>query len=183
MKIPKPRLYIVFSVISILIVFTWMNLSDSSERAQYFDIADKKIDQYNVKKKDYVVVIDYRKNIFSNRLYLLDMINRKVILHCMVTHAYNSGFFYATDFSNRPNSEKSSTGAFLSKHSRPGKYGYSMVISGLDKGKNDNAENRAIIFHATPAFPWSLGCFATLKSNNKTIIDFMKNGRLIYVIE
>lgn len=183
MKIKKPRLYIVFSVISILIVFTWMNLSHSNDTVQYFNIADKKIDQYNVKRNDYVVVIDYRKNIFSKRLYLLDMVNRKVMLHCMVTHAYNSGFFFATDFSNRPNSEKSSTGAFLSKHSRPGKYGYSMVISGLEKGKNDNAENRAIIFHATRAFPWSLGCFATLKSNNKKIIDIMNNGRLIYVIE
>jgi hypothetical protein len=182
MKLRKTTLYITFSVISILIFFLWMNLSDFSERAQYFDIADRKIDQYNIKKKDYVVVIDYRKNIFSKRLYLLDMVNRKVILHCMVTHAYNSGIFYATNFSNQPNSEKSSVGAFISKYSRPGKYGYSMVISGLDKGKNDNAENRAIIFHETP-FPWSLGCFATLKSNNKTIIDIMKNGRFIYVID
>ena len=147
----------------------------------YFKIAKSKLQQFNPKHKDYVVIIDYRKNIFSERLYLLDTKNEKIILNCRVSHAWASGFFYPKYTSNVSGSEKSSVGAFITKNSRPGQYGYSMVIKGVENGKNNNVEKRVIIFHPTRN-PWSKGCFATSKENNKVIIDHMKNGRLVYVI-
>ncbi len=153
-----------------------------SNQSNYFTIAEEKLKIYNPPKKDFVVIVDFRKNTFSKRLYLLDMTKRKVILNCQVTHAKASGLLYAKSYSNTPGTEKSSYGAFLSKYSRPGRYGYSMVISGLDKGINDNVEKRVMIFHPTRV-PWSKGCFATSKENNKIIIDHIKNGRLIYVIK
>jgi hypothetical protein len=171
-----------FKLISVLLLSLTTFLfvpSDSSEN--YFEIAEEKLKVYNPKNKDYVVIIDYTKSLLSERLYLLDMKNKKVILNCRVTHARASGLLYATKFSNVSGSEKSCTGAFISKYSRPGRYGYSMVISGLDEGKNHNVESRVIIFHPTTV-PWSKGCFATTKENNKIIIDHIKDGRLIYVI-
>jgi hypothetical protein len=173
------RLITISLIVFFSLGFTINLLSDFDE---YFDIANEKLKKYKIKNKDYVVIIDYRKNLFRDRLYLLDMNNKKVILNCKVSHALNTGIIFPTDFSNIPNTNKSSVGAFISKNSRLGRYGYSMVISGLDKGINNNVEKRAIIFHPTPAIPWSFGCFATMDSNNKIIIDHMKNGRLIYVI-
>ncbi len=177
MKFKKSTLFI-FS----LIVLFGCVLNNFKNTDEYFDIANQKLKHYNIKKRDYVVIIDYRKNLTSNRLYLLDMVNHKVILNCRVTHAFNSGFLYANEYSNIHNTKKSSFGGYISKHPKQGKYGYSMVISGLDKGINSNAEKRAIIFHPTK-YPWSYGCFATSESNNKLIINHIKNGHLIYVIK
>lgn len=165
--------------LSILVLGFYIKNDDPSE---YFNIANEKLKIHNPSKKDYVVVIDFRKHLLSNRLYLLDMRNKEVILNCRVTHAKKSGNIFATEFSNEPQSEKSSYGTFITKYSRPGRYGYSMVISGLDKGINDNVEKRVVIFHPTRVL-WSKGCFATSESNNKIIIDHMKNGRLIHVIK
>jgi len=162
-------------------VFLGMFYYNSQNTNYYFKLANVKLDEYKIKKKDFVVIIDYRKNILSKRLYLLDIKNNEVILSCRVSHAKKSGLFYAKKFSNEPNSEKSSVGAFITKYSRPGKNGYSMVISGLDRDNNDNVEKRVIIFHPT-RIPWSKGCFATYKTNNKIIIDHIKDGRLVYVI-
>jgi hypothetical protein len=167
-----------------LLSFIWaLNLffQPSNYEETYFDIAKSKLEIYNPPNKDYVVIIDYRQDVYSKRLYLLDMVNQEVILNSTVTHARKSGLLCAEDFSNVVGSNKSSAGGFITKHSRQGNYGYSMVIAGLDKDENDNVEKRYIIFHPTTSL-WSKGCFATSRTNNKTIIDYMKGGRLIYVI-
>lgn len=168
-------------IIVVFLSITTFYLSTDKADSYYFDIAYSKIKQFNPQNKDYVVIIDFRKNVFSERLYLLDLQNKKIILDCRVSHAWSSGFFYPNEISNVPGSEKSSVGAFLTLNSRQGRYGYSMVIRGLEKGKNNNVERRVIIFHPT-RIPWSKGCFATSRKNNEIIINYMKNGRLIYVI-
>jgi len=173
-------------IIKILLGFTILTsfclVPNTRVDEEYFSIAKEKLKLYNPPKKEYVVIIDYRKNILSKRLYLLDMVNNKILLTCRVSHAKKSGLFYAKNFSNTPQSKKSCTGAFLTKNTRPGRYGYSMVIKGLDKNINNNVEKRVIIVHPTTAL-WSEGCFATTSYNNKTIIDYTKNGSLIYVIK
>lgn len=172
-----------FKTITIFLLSTLvLFLYPKTNTENYFDVAEKKLSEYNFIKKDYVVVIDYTKHIFQKRLYLLDMKNKTVILNCRVAHAYESGLLYAKDFSNKVSSEKSSTGTFITRNSRPGKYGYSMVIDGLEKGINDNVKKRAVIFHPTTV-TYSKGCFATSKDDNKIIIDHIKDGRLVYVIK
>ena len=116
---------------------------------EYFDLANQKIQKYNPPRKDYVIIVDYRKNLLSKRLFVLDMKSNKVVVESRVTHAYNSGKLYATDFSNTPNSKKSCVGALLTQNPRMGRYGYSMVVKGLDQGINDNIKKRVIIFHPT----------------------------------
>jgi hypothetical protein len=58
------------------------------------------------------------------------------------------------------------------------------VINGLDYGVNDNAKNRAIIFHSNKLMKtqWSNGCFATDEKINKQIIDLTHNGCLVIVL-
>ena len=110
------------------------------------------------------------------------MKNEKIVLTSLVSHAYNSGKEYAKDFSNEINSKKTSLGAFVTKNTYYGYYGYSLVISGLDDNLNTNAEKRSIIFHSTKKMtkPWSWGCFSIPDSVNNKIINMIKNGCLVY---
>ena len=149
-----------------------------------FILADQKLQEYNVRKKDYVIIVDYTKSIYSNRLYVLDMKNREVVIESTVSHAFKSGILKPSDYSNVSGTNKSSKGAFLTKGTYHGGFGYSMIIKGLDKGVNDNVESRKIIFHSTEKMmtPWSNGCFATPSDINTKLIDLTKNGTLVYVI-
>ena len=160
-------------------------ISTLQSQGEYFKHAKKNIEKYNPKRTDLVIIVDYRKNMFSERLYILDMKNEKVILSCKVSHAWNSGFLYPNDFSNKPNTDKSSKGNYITRGTKYGKFGYSMIIDGLDNGINDNARRRAIIFHSDTKMKtkWSNGCFATSESNNKKIINLTKNGVLVCVID
>ena len=170
-----------FFLILIFIVFSSSNRPNSSS---YFAYALKQVKKYNPDRKDYVIVIDYRKSIFSKRLYLLDMKKKNIVLSSSVSHAWKSGGLYARKFSNRIGTNTSCMGNFLTGSSRYGKYGYRMAVKGLDRGVNDNALERAIIFHSTRKMKtkWSWGCFATPEKVNKKIINVTKNGVLVCVI-
>jgi hypothetical protein len=139
--------------------------------------------KYKVSNQRYVTIIDYSKPITAQRLFIVDMKSRRVILRLRVSHAYNSGLLYATEFSNVPGSEKSSLGAYITGGTKYGRFGYSMYLKGLDSGVNSNAYMRAIIFHSSKKMKtiWSAGCFATDEATNKKIIDLIKGGSLVYV--
>lgn len=138
---------------------------------------------YAVKSNKYVVLIDYSKSIFSKRLFVVDVKNKKMALTSTVSHAYNSGLQYATKFSNKEGSLMSCMGAFETKSTYYGKFGYSLILKGLDKDINSNAEQRKIIFHSSKKMKtkWSWGCFATPEETNKKLINLIKNGCLVYV--
>jgi hypothetical protein len=146
-------------------------------QTKYFDYAKEKMKKYNPKRKDYVIIVDYTKNILKERLY--------VVLSCRVSHAWNSGVLHPNLYSNQHGSNKTSKGNYITKGTKYGKFGYSMVIEGLDYGINNNARSRAVIFHSDTKMKtkWSNGCFATSESNNKKIIDMTKNGVLVCVID
>jgi hypothetical protein len=152
---------------------------------EYYLVAKKQVAKYNPKRKDYVIIIDYQKNILADRLFVINMKSGEVIISSKVSHAFNSGIMFATDFSNKLGSNKSSKGNYITKGTKYGSFGYSMIISGLDKGINDNAQNRSVIFHPDTKmkYKWSKGCFATPEETNKKIIDLTKNGCLVCVIE
>jgi hypothetical protein len=155
------------------------------QNPDYKVLIDERIKAYNPSRKDYVAVIDYKKGIFSDRLYVINVKTNETIIKSRVSHAWNSGSIYATDFSNIPGSEKSCYGTFITRGTSYGKFGYSMIVDGLDPGVNDKAKSRAIIFHPSDKMktPWSSGCFATPEATNRKIIDRIKNGCLIIVIK
>ena len=138
---------------------------------------------YTVKSNKYVVLIDYSKSIFSKRLFVVDVNNKKMVLTSTVSHAYNSGLQYATKFSNKEGTLMSCIGAFETSSTYYGQFGYSLILKGLDKGINSNAKQRKIIFHSSKKMKtkWSWGCFATPEETNKKLINLIKNGCLVYV--
>ncbi len=148
-------------------------------------LIDERIKSYNPSRKDYVAVVDYKKSIFSERLYVINVKTNETVIKSRVSHAWNSGSIYATSFSNVPGSEKSCYGTFITRGTSSGRFGYSMIIDGLDHGINDNAKSRSIIFHPSDKMktPWSSGCFATPEATNRKIINLIKNGCLVIVIK
>ena len=151
----------------------------------YFDIADKSIKKYNPSRKDYVIIIDYSESIFSERLFVLNMKTNKVVISSTVSHSFKSGMFYVNKYSNQKGSNMTCGGNFVTQGTKYGRFGYSMIIKGLDKGVNDNSKSRAIIFHSNKKMKtkWSNGCFATSENINKEIINLTKNGCLVCVIK
>ena len=134
--------------------------------------------------KDILTVIDFTKPSTEKRLFVIDLKLKKILFISYVAHGRNSGEKYATSFSNREGSFKSSL--------YYGKNGYSLVLDGLERGINDKAKERAIVMHGAPyADPStirscgrlgrSLGCPALPLAVSKKIIDAIKGGTLLYI--
>jgi hypothetical protein len=99
----------------------------------------------------------------------------------LVSHDRNSGEKFATDFSNQPNSHKSSLGFYITKSTYIKNNGYFLRLQGVEKGYNDLAEKRAIVIHGAPYaedpnatrntyLGRSFGCPAVPMSIHKAII-------------
>lgn len=152
------------------------------------NFAKEKQNIYNPPNKKFVVIIDYKKPMLTDRLYLIDMDKKEIVIETQVSHAIKSGNKYATEFSNVVGSEKSCYGGFITAKTYYGIYGYSLIVDGKDKGVNDNARIRKIVFHSTkkmtnPKYPLTYGCFATSEEINIKLINLIKNGCLVYVIK
>jgi hypothetical protein len=172
----KKLLYI---IVPLLLLSCLNNTNDD----KYIDVSKEIVKQYKNSKR-YVIIVDFTKNIFSERLYLVDLKTDKIILRSCVSHGYKSGYLYASKFSNISGSNQSSGGTYMTMYTYNGKWGYSMKIKGLDKGVNNLAFQRKIVIHSTKKMktPWSLGCFATSENINKKLINLTKNGCLLHVI-
>lgn len=143
-------------------------------------------------KKQILTLIDFTKPSSEKRLYVFDMAGQRLLYHSVVSHGRNSGANYATSFSNREGSYKSSLGFYLTESTYQGKNGYSLVLEGLEKGINDCARRRAIVMHgAAYADPSvisrggrlgrSLGCPALPQKLSRPIIDTIKGGSVLYI--
>lgn len=144
------------------------------------------------RKKDVLTLIDFTKPSTEERLFVLDMKNRRILFSSYVSHGRNSGGNYATSFSNKSGSYQSSLGFYLTENTYQGRNGYSLILNGLEKNINDKAKERAIVIHgASYADPSvinssgrlgrSLGCPALPLAVSKTIIDTIKDGSLLYI--
>lgn len=148
--------------------------------------------RFEFKNKRYITIIDYSKPSTAKRLFLINMESGGVE-KMMVSHGRNSGWLYATKFSNEPDSFASSKGFFRTGGKYYGKLGACLQLHGLEKGVNNNALSRGIIMHgahyANPKcigpnrgrLGRSLGCPAIPKEAAEKVIDRIKNGSLLYV--
>lgn len=145
-----------------------------------------------VSNENILTIIDFSLPSNKKRLFVLDMSNSKLLYHTYVSHGRNSGKLYATDFSNAPESYKSSLGFYITKGTYSGKHGYSLKLEGEEKGYNDNASSRAIVMHSADYaaenvvksqgyLGRSLGCPALPPSVYKPIIEQIKNGTCLFL--
>ena len=141
--------------------------------------------------KPIITVIDYTMASTQKRLWVLDIDKKQVLYTSMVAHGKNSGENYTTAFSNKMGSKQTSVGVFLTENTYVGHCGYTLRLQGLEKGFNDKAKDRLIVFHGAPyvnnkiaatygRLGRSWGCPAVEKHLAAPIINTIKGGTLIF---
>jgi hypothetical protein len=95
-------------------LYSTINLQEYGLSEQAFEYALKGY-QHLLKKKligrsDYLTICDFSQSSKQKRLYVVDLINNKLVTNTYVAHGRNSGAEYATKFSNKPSSLQSSLG-------------------------------------------------------------------------
>ncbi len=151
-----------------------------------------KLKQEGKIEKEILTIIDFTLSSTEKRMWVIDMRTNEVIFQTVVSHGRNSGMEYANDFSNRPESYKSSLGFYKTAETYMGKHGLSLRLDGLESGINDNARRRDIVIHgadyanenvadAQGRLGRSLGCPALPLNVSKSIINFIKEESCLFI--
>jgi hypothetical protein len=161
-----------------------------------FDVFNTALKGYSktekTRKKNIITIIDFSKPSTDKRCYIIDMDKKKLLYRCLVAHGRNSGDNYASNFSNEPESLKSSLGFYLTAETYSGKHGYSLRLDGLEKGINDNARSREIVIHGADYVSQnfidmhgrlgrSWGCPALPLEIAGEVIDKISNGTCLFI--
>ena len=152
---------------------------------------EKLVEQGTAQNQQYLTIVDLSQSSRKKRFYLLDMVNQELVMNTFVAHGKNSGIDEAERFSNRPNSEASSLGFYVTKTTYTGKHGLSLKLSGLEEGFNSNAEARGIVVHGAPYVNQSRvnsnymgrsqGCPALPENEYAEVIKLIKDGSVLFV--
>src|SRR5690242_9716099 len=176
-------------------LYSQMNLSAAGlTRNAFFDACkgyEYLLTQNEIQKPGILTICDYSQSSDKKRLYVLDLNSGKILFNTYVSHGRNSGSTYATSFSNKTDSYKSSLGFLITAETYIGDNGYSLRLDGLEKGFNDNVRNRAIVMHgsnyvsgerATDGIMMgrSFGCPAVPAAQVRDIVDCIKGGSCIF---
>lgn len=175
----------------------WISVYDSlglkeqglSERAFYcawFGFQKMKLDN------PILAICDFTQSSRNKRLYVIDLLQKKVLYNTYVAHGRNSGNEFAEHFSNVNSSYQSSLGFYKTLGTYQGKHGLSLRLEGLEKGINDRALERAIVMHGadyvsedfiknTGRLGRSLGCPAVSVSDSKKLINMLYNGAGLFI--
>lgn len=141
---------------------------------------------------DIVSIIDFSLPSTKKRLFVIDLKNGKVLFNTLVSHGRNSGTDMATNFSNAPESFKSSLGFYVTGQTYRGEHGYSLRLEGAEEGINDNAMSRGIVMHSAAYVTEklaklqgyigrSLGCPAVPEKLHRKIIEQIRNGTCLFL--
>jgi hypothetical protein len=145
-----------------------------------------------IRNTDVLSIVDFSLPSNQKRLFVIDMLNGRLLFNTFVAHGRNSGKLMATRFSNRNNSLMSSLGFYLTGDTFTGSHGYSLRLEGLEHGWNDHAFGRSIIIHSADYVSEehiqrsgylgrSEGCPAIPETLNAPIIDEIKGGSCLFV--
>lgn len=156
------------------------------------------LDQHSrmISSRDVIGLVDFSAPSGTARFSLFDTAAGRVISTHLVAHGSgsdpaNSG--WVKHLSNRPGSNASCEGAFLTGPTYYGKHGRSRRLIGLDP-KNSMAESRAIVIHAARYVDPGLvaaqghvgrsqGCFAVSMSAIDDVLNTLGPGRLLYAVK
>ncbi|HLZ89352.1 MAG TPA: murein L,D-transpeptidase catalytic domain family protein [Puia sp.] len=177
-------------------IYEEMDLEDSGLSRKAFEAAWT--GYYKLKKKgllrrtNILSICDFSQSSSNQRMYVIDVRNRRMLYRTFVAHGINSGEEYANSFSNKMESCKSSLGFYITTGTYSGVNGLSLRINGVDKGFNDNALRRAIVIHGAGyvsqrilrkygVMGTTFGCPAIPTEMTTQIIPVVKNGSCFFI--
>ncbi len=171
-----------------------LNLRNLSKQAYEYAKKgfDKLLEEGKLINDSIISIVDFSQPSSNKRLFVLDIKNYNILYNGLVAHGRNSGKELATDFSNQPESYKSSPGFYITGNTYEGKNGYSLKLNGLENGINDRAFERGIVIHGANYVSddfvnmqgyigRSQGCPAVPVTENASLINIIKNGTCLFV--
>lgn len=143
-------------------------------------------------KNNILTIVDFSFSSTKERMWVIDMTNKKIVLQTLVSHGMNSGKEFAKSFSNQNESFKSSLGFFITGETYTGKHGISLKLDGQEYGLNDNARERAVVVHGADYVSKKLasrqgyigrsqGCPAVAPEVAPTLINTIKNKSVLFI--
>jgi L,D-transpeptidase catalytic domain len=175
-------------------LFELLSLGEKGLQKRVFLLAlagYQKLSSGGMLKKPLLAIVDFSQPSGKKRLYILNLTIGELLVHTLVAHGRNSGDRMATHFSNIPSSLQSSLGFYVAGDTYTGNNGLSMRLTGLERGFNDKAENRAIVMHGASYVNETLaaggrigrswGCPAVSQKEHRHIIDLLKNGSCLFI--
>jgi L,D-transpeptidase catalytic domain len=142
--------------------------------------------------RDVMAIVDFSVASHTPRLHLIDLLQGSsatlLVAHGRGSDPGNTGWLER--FSNRPGSNASSNGSFVTGQTYSGKHGLSRKLIGLDPGNNE-AEQRAIVIHSAKYVSSAMvaeqgrigrsqGCFAVSEADLAQIMARLGAGRLLF---
>jgi hypothetical protein len=141
--------------------------------------------------RDRIAIADFAAASNQHRFHIVDLAAGKAVSY-LVAHGLGSDpehSGYLRSFSNEPNSQATSEGAYLTGELYDGQHGASMRLVGLDP-TNNNADIRAIVVHSAPYVSedhvavWgkagrSNGCFVFAPHLIAQVLGLIGPGRLL----
>ena len=183
-----------FSDIEIKVMYRELSLNDKVSFSCFNNAMQglEKIEELNNANDNLLVIVDYTKPSTEERLFVVDLEKKQILISSLVAHGRGTGDLYATEFSNKNNSYSTSSGFYLTGDIYNGKHGESLVLYGLEKGKNDNAQKRTIVMHSAyyvnknfaekyGRLGRSKGCLALPTDLNSKIIHLISDRVVLYV--
>ena len=183
------------SIVQECSLYEELNLSQLGLKQNIFDKAISGWNTFkkqNIEKPNLLSIADLSQSSNSKRLYVIDMVEKKIIFNTYVAHGRNSGEEFAHSFSNKPNSFQSSLGFYLTENTYQGAHGLSMKLKGIESGINDIAEQRGIVMHGAPyvcesfikengRLGRSQGCPAVPQELCEPIVNSIKGGSCFFM--
>lgn len=129
----------------------------------------------------------------EQRLYVIDLEAKEVVLRSWVAHGEGSGGLMAERFSNEDGSHQTSLGLYrVGPRIVSPKHGPALLLEGLEKGINDRARAREVIIHGADyvseqfirqngRLGRSWGCPAVPRDEMALVIELLADGGLLYV--
>ncbi len=149
-------------------------------------------EQGKVNRDGILTVIDFNRPSIDERLFVIDINQRRLLYSGLVAHGSGSGENYPQSFSNAQGSHQSSLGFYTTGDTYDGKNGYSLKLQGLERGINDNAEARSIVIHGANYVSYdyirqhgrlgrSQGCPALSIDSFQQVIELIKGGSCLFI--
>ncbi len=150
------------------------------------------LSERRLNNNEVISICDFSQSSRSRRLYVIDVLQKKVLVNTYVAHGHNSGGEYASSFSNSPESHKSSLGFYITGSTYYGDHGLALKIEGQERGINDRADERNIVVHGSkyvgPNYlrynrmnGRSYGCPAVPEKDTRKVIETIKDGSCLFI--
>lgn len=181
--------------LSKMAVYDSLHLEEQGLSRTVFQMALKgmeKLKKTGLVRDNILSIADFSKPSSEKRLFVIDLNNYEMLFHSLVAHGNRSGKEAANVFSNKPKSNASSLGFYVTGQTYRGSNGYSLKLQGMEKGINDAAFRRAIVIHGADyvSESWinskgyigrSQGCPAVPNDISRPLIDEIKDGTVLFI--